>query len=220
MNSEDKNALAAKHLGLVHALCRRFSGKGVEYEELFAAGCLGLSKALDRFEPQRGLQFSTYAVPVILGELKRLFRDGGAVHVSRGLRELSLKVSRLNAEHSARYGTELTAAELAARLGVTEEQVRDAMMCASPPLSLTPADSEGEASQLDLPVEGIEERLTARLSLRQALGELEPRDRRLISLRYFQSKTQTDTAKILSMTQVQVSRREKKLLLLLREKIG
>lgn len=220
MNSAQKNRLAAENLGLVHALCRRFAGKGVEYEELYAAGCLGLSKAIDRFEPQRGLQFSTYAFPVIMGELKRLFRDGGAVHVSRSLRELSLKISRLNAEHAAQCGAELTAAELAKRLNVSVEQVRDALLCAAPPLSLTPSGDGERDAQLDIPTEGMEERVTVRLSLRQALGELETRDQKLLELRYYRSKTQTEVAKILDMTQVQVSRREKKLLLLLREKIG
>ena len=85
-------------MGLVHALCKRFSGKGIEYDELFSAGCLGLSKAINRFDESRDLQFSTYAFPVIMGELKRLFRDGGTVKVSRTLRVLSLKIARLNAE--------------------------------------------------------------------------------------------------------------------------
>ena len=91
----NKNDLASKHLGLVHALCRRFTGKGIEYEELYAAGCLGLTKALNNVGASRGLQFSTYAVPVILGEIRRLFRDGGSIRVSRRLRELSMKINRL-----------------------------------------------------------------------------------------------------------------------------
>ena len=92
----DKNKLADKNMGLVHACCKRFSGKGIEYEELFASGCLGLAKAINNFDESRNLQFSTYAFPVIMGEIKRLFRDGGAIRVSRTLKELSLAISRLN----------------------------------------------------------------------------------------------------------------------------
>ena len=102
----DRDALAQRHMGLVHALCRRFANKGIEYEELFAAGCLGLTKALNGFDKSRGMQFSTYAFPVIAGEIKRLFRDGGAVKVSRTLRALSLKIARLNAENLRQNGAE------------------------------------------------------------------------------------------------------------------
>ena len=94
----ERDELARRHLGLVHALCKRFSGRGIEYEELFAAGCLGLSKALNNFDESRNLQFSTYAFPVVAGEIKRLFRDGGAVKVSRSVKELSLKIAKLNSE--------------------------------------------------------------------------------------------------------------------------
>ena len=104
----DKDRLARRHLGLVHACCKRFSGKGIEYEELYAAGCLGLTKAINNFDGERGLQVSTYAFPVIMGEIKRLFRDGGSVRVSRSLRELSLKISRLNNENELKNGEELT----------------------------------------------------------------------------------------------------------------
>ena len=96
----ERDRFASRHMGLVHAICKRFSGRGIEYEELFAAGCLGLTKAMDGFDSSRGLQFSTYAFPVIMGEVKRLFRDGGAVRVSRSLRELSLKIARLNRGYS------------------------------------------------------------------------------------------------------------------------
>ncbi len=219
MTNEEKNRFAAENLGLVHALCKRFEGKGIEYEELYGAACLGLSKAIDRFEPQRGLKFSTYAFPVIIGELKRLFRDGGAVHVSRGMRELSLKISRLNSDHLNRTGEELTAAQLSEMLGASAEEVCEALMCSQAPISLTVDDDSGEA-QLEIPEEGIEERLTARLSLRQALDELGERDKKIIRLRYYKGKTQTEVGKILEMSQVQVSRREKKILFLLREKLG
>ena len=122
----DKNKLADKNMGLVHACCKRFSGKGIEYEELFASGCLGLAKAINNFDESRNLQFSTYAFPVIMGEIKRLFRDGGAIRVSRTLKELSLAISRLNNESKLKNGRELTVSELAERLDTSEEKIIDA----------------------------------------------------------------------------------------------
>ena len=100
----DKNEFAKAHLGLVRSCCKRFTGKGVEYDELYSAGCLGLAKAINNFDESRGLQFSTYAFPVIMGELKRLFRDGGSVRVSRSLKELSLKINRLNDQSKTSLG--------------------------------------------------------------------------------------------------------------------
>ena len=123
----DKDKLAQLHLGLVHACCKRFSGKGIEYEELYAAGCLGLTKAINNFDDSRGLQFSTYAFPVIMGEIKRLFRDGGSVRVSRSLRELSLKINRLNNENELKNGTEMTVSQLSKILNVSPEEVAEAM---------------------------------------------------------------------------------------------
>ncbi|MBQ1838567.1 MAG: sigma-70 family RNA polymerase sigma factor [Ruminococcus sp.] len=214
----ERDRFASRHMGLVHAICKRFSGRGVEFEELFAAGCLGLTKAMDGFDSSRGLQFSTYAFPVITGEVKRLFRDGGAVRVSRSLRELSLKIARLNRESMQQRGVELTPGALAERLSVTPEQIVEAIGSARAPLSLTASD-DGEP-QLELPTPDIQEALTERLSLQAALNTLQERDRRLIALRYYQGQTQTQTARFLGMTQVQVSRREKKLLAQLRALIG
>ncbi len=216
----ERNALAQRHLGLVHSLCRRFSGKGVDYEELYAAGMLGLAKAIDRFDESRDLQFSTYAFPVIMGEIKRLFRDGGTVKVSRSLRELSLKIARLNSESVKAQGEELSVSELARRLNVSREKIVEAIGSAQVPLSLTAGADGDEGLQLDLPSPDIQFDITERLTLHQALAALEERDRALIELRYYRGKTQTQTAKALGMTQVQVSRREKKILTVLRENMG
>ncbi len=208
----NKNDLASKHLGLVHALCRRFTGKGIEYEELYAAGCLGLTKALNNFDASRGLQFSTYAVPVILGEIRRLFRDGGSIRVSRRLRELSMKINRLRDGYISEHGEEPSISCLAEALSVSNEEICEALNSARTPLSLTADSNEDGESQTDVPVPDIQEEIAERLSLRAALNGLEERDKKIINLRYFQSKTQVETAKLLSMTQVQVSRREKKIL--------
>lgn len=208
----DKDKLASRHLGLVHALCKRFSGKGIEYDELFSAGCLGLSKAINRFDESRDLQFSTYAFPVIMGELKRLFRDGGTVKVSRSLRELSLKAARLNSESLRENGTELSVSQLAQKLQVSTEKIVEALGSAKTPLSLTAEYDEDGSPQLDIPAPDIQDEITERLSLEQALNALDEQDRRLIILRYYKSKTQSETARLLGISQVQVSRKEKKIL--------
>ena len=207
------------NIGLVHACARRFMGRGIEYDDLFQSGCMGLVKAADGFDEERGLKFSTYAVPVILGEIRRLFRDGGTVKVSRSLKELSLRASRERDAFTAREGREPSVGELADLLGVEREQAAEAMGAALPPLSLTRSGEEDEGDQIDVPVSPPDELLTDRLALRQVLGELAPRDRELIVLRYLKSNTQQATADKLGMTQVQVSRRERALLLQMRENL-
>ncbi len=213
-----REEVVRQNMGLVHTCAHRYKGRGVEYEDLVQAGCIGLIKAADLFDYSRGLRFSTYAVCLILGEIRRLFRDGGAVKVSRPLKELSLKVSRLRDDFAARKGRQPTVSELAKALGVGEEQIVEALSVAAPPLSLT-QDADAGGGQLDLPVESHEERLSDRIALSQAIARLEGRDRALILLRYFGGKTQTETAARLGMTQVQVSRREKKILQALREEL-
>lgn len=206
------------NLGLVHACAKRFKGKGIEYDDLFGAGCEGLVKAVDRFDDTRGVQFSTYAVPVILGEIRRLFRDGGTVKVSRSLKELSLKVSKAAADFSAEKGREATINELAEILDLEPELITEALNAGLKPMSLT-FDEDGGGGQLDIPTDAPEERLTELLSLRQVICDLEEDDKNLIILRFFKSKTQSETGKLLNMTQVQVSRREKKILGKLKEKL-
>ena len=214
----DKNEFAKAHLGLVRACCNRFKGKGIEYEELYSAGCLGLAKAINNFDESRGLQFSTYAFPVIIGELKRLFRDGGSVKVSRSLKELSLKISRINNEYNLKTGRELSVNELADKLCVTPEQITEALNSTRPTVSIDCEDDETAAPVIPSP--DIQFEITERLSLINAIGTLGEKDKKIINLRYYQSKTQVQTAKILNMTQVQVSRREKKILTLIRQKMS
>lgn len=196
------------NLPLVHSLANRFRGRGIDYEELFSAGSVGLVKAYDNFDKSRGLCFSTYAVPVILGEIRRLFRDGGAVKMSRSLKELSMKAARARDELS-KNGTEPTVAEIAEYLGVSPEDAAEAVTAGFPPVSLTSAE---DGSEYDLPRESGESALIDRLALQQCLSELPEEDRRLIILRYFRDQTQSQTAAALGMTQVQVSRRERKIL--------
>ena len=212
----DRDEMIQQNMGLVHACAHKFKGRGIEYEDLFQAGCMGLIKATDAFDESRGVRFSTYAVPVILGEMRRLFRDGGTVKVSRTLKELSLKAVRTKERLSIEMGREPTVSELASALDLEVSAVVEALSAATPARSLTGSDEEG-APQIDLPVQSPEEELSDRISLRQVLSLLEKKDQMLIRLRYFQGKTQVETARALDMTQVQVSRREKKILLRLRE---
>ena len=214
----DREQQVQDNLGLVHACARRFRNRGIEYDDLYQAGCLGLVKAIDHFEPERGLKFSTYAVPVILGEIKRLFRDGGAVKVGRTLKELSLKATRLAAEFAEQEGRSPSIGELAEMLGVEPAQAAQAVNAGQHPVSLTATEEDG-GGQIDVSVEGEDEKITETLSLRQVVKELEPRDQNIILFRYFQRKTQTETANELGMTQVQVSRREKVILQQLRQKL-
>ena len=207
-------------MGLVHSCCKHFRNKGIEYEELFSAGCLGLAKALEKFDENRGLQFSTYAVPVIMGEIKRLFRDGGSVKVSRTLKELALKIGRLNNDYRTKNGRDMSVSQLARELEVSEEKICEAISCTRSPLSLTAEYDEDGNPQLDIPVEDSQEALTEKLSLQQAISQLDERDRKIIFLRYYQNKTQTQTATQLAMTQVQVSRQERKILKVIREKLA
>ena len=207
----DRNAMVEQNLGLVHSCAHRFKGRGIEYDDLFQAGCMGLVKATDAFDTQRGVMFSTYAVPVILGEIRRLFRDGGTVKVSRSIKELGVKTMRAKEQLSGVLGREPTVSEVAGAMDRPVEEVAEALAAATPPLSLTEDDDEG-GGQIDLPVDSPEERLADLLSLKQVLSSLDEGDRRLIILRYYRGQTQTETAKVLGMTQVQVSRREKKIL--------
>ena len=204
-----REAFITQNLGLVHACAGRFRGRGIEYDDLYGAGCMGLVKACDNFDPERGVCFSTYAVPVILGEIKKLFREGGTVKVSRSLKELGMRVQAAR-EHTMKLcGTEPTLSQLAEQLGEA----------AQPAMSLTPEGREDAEHQLDIPVESPEEALADRISLEEVLRALPEQDRQLIQLRFYGNRTQSETAKVLHTTQVQISRRERKILVLLRRRL-
>ena len=208
-----------ENLGLVHLCASRFKGRGIEYDDLYSAGCIGLVKAYDGFDVERKVCFSTYAVPVILGEIKKLFRDGGTVKVSRGLKELSMKVSSVRERILKQSGKEPTVSELAVQLQVTEEQVVQAVNAALPALSLTPVSDDENGREFDVPVPSHEEVLSDRLALYKVLEDLPEEDGTLIRLRFFLGKTQSETARLLGTTQVQISRRERKILLAMRSRL-
>ena len=217
METEVRKPLVEENLGLVHLCANRFRGRGIEYDDLYSAGCIGLLKAVKAFDSGRGVKFSTYAVPVILGEIKRLFRDGGAIRVSRSLKELSMRLSRICEDFRQREMREPTVAELSQLSGETESAVAEALCVSQPTVSLTAGDDD--EGQTDIPTESPDESITDLLALRQIMARLPHEDRALLELRYFRGLTQTKTAQALGMTQVQVSRREKKLLTQMREEL-
>ena len=207
------------NIGLVHSCAKRFKGKGVDYEEMYAAGCVGLIKAYDAFDHSRGVQFSTYAVPVILGEIKKLFRDGGMIKVTRSVKELSLKVNYTREYLQKQMGQEPTVKEIADYLSVSGEDVAQAITASTPPMSLTAIFEEEDGQcEFDIPVDSSEESLANMMGLKYAISELDAEEKQLIWLRFFQNKTQAVTAQILGKTQVQISRQERKIIQKMRNK--
>ena len=214
-----RDAFIEQNLRLVHACAGRFRGRGMDYDDLYSAGCMGLVKACDNFDEDRGVCFSTYAVPVIIGEIKKLFRDGGTVKVSRSLKELGMRIQAAREHHMKLCGAEPTLSQLAEELDEPVENITLAIQAAQPAMSLTPENSEDGERQLDIPVESPEEALAERISLEEVIRSLPEQDRQLIRLRFYGNKTQSETAKALHTTQVQISRRERKILVLLRRRL-
>lgn len=212
---EKRDSFIEKNLGLVHSICKRFCGRGIEYDDLYQAGCIGLIKATDAFDEERGLMFSTYAVPVIMGEIKRMFRDGGAVKVSRSVKELSYHISKERAHLEQKLNREPTVSEIAQALGVTNEEVSEALCATQPTVSLTYQGEDG-ICESDLPTISTEEELAERLVLDEAFEKLEEKERKIMVLRYYKNMTQSRTAELLNMSQVQISRAEKRILIKLR----
>ena len=215
MNREE---FTGANLGLVHACAKRFKNRGIEYDELYSAGCLGLVKAVNGFDESLGYAFSTYAVPVILGEIKKLFRDSGSVKVSRSLKEKSRNAAAALERLKLSLDREPTVSELAREIGTDEYEASQLINISLSPLSLTQTDENGER-QLDIPVDSGEEKIGDSIDLTSALNSLDKADRELITLRYYRGMTQAVTAERLGMTQVQVSRRERALLLAMRKKL-
>ncbi len=205
------NDLVEKNLALVYSCANRFRNKGIEYEDLYQAGCLGLVKAANGFKEELGFKFSTYAVPVILGEIKRLFRDGGAVKVSRCVKEKARLVLKEKERLEIKLGREPGLKEIGESLGYDEYETAELLNATLPPVSLTLCDDGGE-KQTDIPVESEEENIQNILALREILTKLPQEERKIIYLRYYKGLTQSKTAEILGISQVQVSRKEKKII--------
>lgn len=206
------------NIGLVHSCANKFRGRGIEYDDLFQAGCVGLIKAADGFDESRGFSFSTYAVPVILGEIKRIFRDGGTVKVSRAMKEKIREVLKVKEKMTEQTGFEPTIGQLAECLNLSPAETAQLLTAAMPAMSLT-GDDENPGRELDIPVEAPEEKISERLALHQTIDSLEDEERKIIELRYYKGLTQSKTAEILNLSQVQISRKEKKILLKMRKKL-
>lgn len=208
-----------ENLGLVHSICHRFTGRGIDYDDLYQAGCMGLIKAVDAFDYDRGFAFSTYAVPVIMGEVRRLFRDGGAVKVSRSVKELHLKILKANDILQQKFNREPTVSEISDYLRVDITDVSEAMCALQATVSLTVENDDG-VGEIDLPVIDNQEEINNRILIEVAAQNLNEKERTILQYRYFYMYTQSKTAKLLNMTQVQVSRAEKRILLKMRHIIG
>lgn len=208
-----RDEMINNNIGLVHSIAKRFVGRGVDYEDLFQSGCIGLIKAVDNFDETKGFQFSTYAVPVIMGEIKRLFRDGGAIKVSRSLKEKSIRAQSLRDRFVKRELREPTVCELSEMLGCDANETAEILNVINPMLSLNSFGEDGE--ERDIPVDE-EDALFDRLSLSQVLDTLDEQEKAIIEYRYYKGQTQTVTAKALGVSQVQVSRKEKDILKKLR----
>ncbi len=214
MVKENRDKMIEDNIGLVHSIAKRFTGRGVDYEDLFQTGCVGLIKAVDNFDESKGFKFSTYAVPVIMGEIRRIFRDGGAIKVSRALKEKSVKAQMLRERFAKRELREPTVSELSDMLGCGVDETAEILNVINPMLSLNSFGEDGSES-LDVPFDNREE-IFDRISVMQVMEKLSDEERFIINSRYFNGKTQSETAKKLGVSQVQVSRKEKDILKKLR----
>ena len=209
-NRED---LICNNLKLVHSICQRFKNKGIEYDDLFQAGSIGLIKAADAFDPSKGFAFSTYAFPVIMGEIKRLFRDGGSIKISRSLKERYLKINAVSQKLANKFLRPPKISEIAKELNITTEEVAVAVSACSAPSSLSFINEDGEIKETDIGVnKSAEETVIKKVMIEELINKLPEKDKDIIVQRFFNHKTQTQTAKALGLTQVAVSRSEKRIL--------
>lgn len=222
---ESREVLIEQNLGLVHHIVKRFLGRGYEAEDLFQIGVIGLIKAIDKFDTSFEVKFSTYAVPLIAGEIKRFIRDDGLVKVSRTLKENGIKVKYARERLGMQLNREPTVEEVAGESALTTEEVVLAMEANVQVESIYQSVYQNDGNEIfmvdQLADKGKDEqeKLLNHLVVKQLIGGLPEKEQKIIVLRYFQDKTQTEVAKILGISQVQVSRLEKRILLALREKM-
>lgn len=223
-DTEARNRVITENVGLIWSIARRFLGRGQEADDLFQIGCIGLMKAVDKFELSYDVKFSTYAVPMISGEIKRFLRDDGMIKVSRTLKETAGKVRKVQELLEGEYGREPTLAELAASLQIAEEEIVMALDSSAEVESLdkTIYYSDGnDITLMDKIAEEVDrnERLVNHMALKKILSELDEREQNLIRMRFFEERTQTQVAEVFGVSQVQVSRMEKKLLMHMRSRL-
>lgn len=215
-----QNRLVENNMGLVYSIVKRYTGRGYDFEDLVQIGAIGLIKAIKKFDTQFNVKFSTYAVPVIAGEIKRFMRDDGAVKISRTLKETAMKGWCMEENLRKKLNREPTIKEVADACEVDVDLLTEAFEAASPPASIYEniyESGDKEIKLLDtMPSDESEERIINKVMVDNILKELKPRERQIIVLRYFKGKTQSEIAKIIGVSQVQVSRIEKKVIMSVR----
>ncbi len=216
-DKEAREQLVEENVGLIWCVVKRFYGRGTDTEDLFQIGSIGLLKAIDKFDLSYNVKFSTYAIPMISGEIKRFLRDDGMIMVSRSLKELSYRIFQVREELSNQYGRDPTLEELSGILQIEKEEIVQAMEAVSEVESIYKPIHQGEGNEIRLmdkleEEEHPEEKILNHMMLKQLLETLNKDERRLIYLRYFQNQTQSEVGKMLGISQVQVSRLEKRII--------
>ncbi len=218
-NKDEMTKLIEDNSRLVWSIVRRFNGRGYDIEDLYQIGCIGLIKAIQRFDTNFEVRLSTYAVPYILGEIKRFIRDDGPIKISRSIKELNIKIKEIQKEYQNKYGKEISLEEIAKELKTSKEEIAMALDSSRPVNSIE--DSQYRDNKTDKTISVIEQlstgkdeetEITNRMTIKKLISELKDKEKEVILLRYYKGKTQMQVSKILGITQVQVSRIERKVL--------
>ena len=218
-NKDDMTKLIEDNSRLVWSIVRRFNGRGYDIEDLYQIGCIGLIKAIQRFDTNFEVRLSTYAVPYILGEIKRFIRDDGPIKISRSIKELNIKIKELQNEYQNKYGKDISLEEIAKELKTSKEEIAMALDSSRPVNSIE--DSQYRDNKTDKTISVIEQlstgkdeetEITNRMTIKKLISELKDKEKEVILLRYYKGKTQMQVSRILGITQVQVSRIERKVL--------
>lgn len=225
-NKEDMTKLIENNNGLIWSIVRRFSGRGYDIEDLYQIGSIGFIKAIQRFDTNFEVRLSTYAVPYILGEIKRYIRDDGPIKVSRSIKELNVKIIELQKEYFNKHGKEITLEGISKELRISKEEITMALDSTRPVDSIenakyTDSKTDKTVSILEQISTGRDEQteITNKIAIKNLISELDEKEREIIMLRYYKQKTQMQVSKILGITQVQVSRIERKVLDKMRKKL-
>jgi len=218
-NKEEMSKLIEENNGLIWSIVKRFAGRGYEIEDLYQIGTIGFIKSIKRFDTNFEVRLSTYAVPYILGEIKRFIRDDGPIKVSRSIKELSIKILELKKEYFNKNGEEISLKQISELLKVTKEEIAMAIESANPVDSIEEANYRDTKSDKTISIiekistgEDEQTLISNRLTVKKLIEDLQEKDREVILLRFYKNKTQTQVSKILGISQVQVSRTERKIL--------
>ncbi len=225
-SKDDMTRLIEENNGLIWSIVRRFNGRGYDIEDLYQIGCIGFIKAIQRFDTSFEVRLSTYAVPYILGEIKRYIRDDGPIKVSRSIKELNIKILELQKEYFRKYGRDIKLEEISKELRISKEEITMALDSARPVDSIenakyTDNKTDKTVSILDQISTGKDEQteIANRITIKNLISELNDNEKEIILLRYYKQKTQMQVSRILGITQVQVSRIERKVLEKMRRKL-